>query len=82
LFKSQVPEFANGGIVSGETLGIMGEYQGAKSNPEVIAPLSKLSSLMKGMGGSNVMVNGEFRVNGRDLVVVLQNENRFTNRTN
>ncbi len=77
-----VQKFADGGIVSGETLGIMGEYQGAKSNPEVIAPLSKLTSLMKGMGGSNVMVNGEFRVNGRDLVVVLQNENRFTNRTN
>lgn len=77
-----VPQFAEGGIVSGKTLGVMGEYQGAKSNPEVIAPLSKLTSLMKGMGGSNVMVNGEFRVNGRDLVVVLQNENRFTNRTN
>jgi len=77
-----IPKFADGGIVSGETMGIMGEYQGAKTNPEVIAPLSKLSSLMKGMGGSNVMVNGEFRVNGRDLVVVLQNENRFTNRTN
>ncbi len=30
--------FAEGGIVSGPTLGLVGEYPGASSNPEVIAP--------------------------------------------
>ena len=39
---SNVPQFANGGIVSGRTLAEVGEYPGASSNPEVIAPLSKL----------------------------------------
>jgi hypothetical protein len=82
LWEANVPKFADGGIVSGQTLGVMGEYSGAKSNPEVIAPLDKLKGMMKNMGGSNMQVTGNFRVQGRDLVVVLENENRFTNRTN
>ena len=31
-------KFASGGIVSAPTMGLVGEYPGAKSNPEVIAP--------------------------------------------
>ena len=34
-----IPAFADGGIVSGTTIGMMGEYAGARQNPEVIAPL-------------------------------------------
>jgi hypothetical protein len=52
LFNSIVPKFADGGIVSGPTLGIMGEYSGARSNPEVIAPLDKLKSMI----GQSVIV--------------------------
>jgi TP901 family phage tail tape measure protein len=50
LFNTLIPEFAGGGIVSGTTLGIMGEYPGAKSNPEVIAPLNKLQNLIEPQG--------------------------------
>jgi TP901 family phage tail tape measure protein len=64
--------FANGGIVSGPTLGLMGEYAGARSNPEVIAPLDKLKGMIGQTGGQNVNVSGEFRVQGQDLVVALQ----------
>jgi len=42
--------FADGGIVSGPTLGLIGEYPGAASNPEVIAPLDKLKSLIGDLG--------------------------------
>ena len=35
-----------GGIVSSPTLGLMGEYPGARSNPEVIAPLDKLKNMI------------------------------------
>lgn len=42
----RISRFANGGIVSGPTLGLMGEYAGAKSNPEVISPLDKLNSMI------------------------------------
>lgn len=41
-----VPQFASGGIVSGPTLAMVGEYPGARSNPEVISPLSDLESMI------------------------------------
>mgnify|MGYP000765781282 CR=1 FL=1 len=57
-------------------LALMGEYAGAKSNPEVIAPLNKLKSLIgnNGGGGGGVYV---LKVKGRDLVAVLANETRI-----
>ena len=66
-----VSAFANGGIVSGPTMGLVGEYPGAKSNPEVIAPLNKLQGMLDG-GGNNVNVSGEFVVRGQDLILALQ----------
>lgn len=47
---SSVAALASGGIAYGDTLVQVGEYANARSNPEVIAPLSKLTSLM---GGGN-----------------------------
>ncbi len=67
-----IPKFANGGIVSAPTLGLMGEYTGARSNPEVIAPLDKLKGMIGHQGGQNINVGGEFRIQGQDLVVALQ----------
>jgi hypothetical protein len=57
--------FANGGIVSGPTMGLIGEYPGAKSNPEVVAPLDKLKDMIGGNGG------GSFVLRGSDLVLAL-----------
>ena len=59
-----VPAFADGGIVSGPTMGLVGEYPGAKTNPEVIAPLDKLRSML---GGQNVVVTG--KISGRDILL-------------
>lgn len=53
---SVIPKFANGGVVSGRTLAEVGEYPGASSNPEVIAPLSKLKDMIGGTGMANVRV--------------------------
>ena len=50
-----VGTFAAGGIVSGPTLAIAGEYPGARNNPEVIAPLSKLTDILR-----SVCTNAEF----------------------
>jgi TP901 family phage tail tape measure protein len=75
-----IPKFADGGIVSGPTMGLMGEYPGAKSNPEVIAPLNKLQSIIGDKGPSNVNVGGEFVMRGSDLVVVLDRANKNRNR--
>lgn len=75
-----IPKFAAGGIVSGPTMGLMGEYPGAKSNPEVIAPLSKLQGMLdQGNGGGGPMT-GEFVLRGQDLVVALARAEKQRNR--
>jgi hypothetical protein len=66
VVQSGVPAFADGGIVSGPTLGLMGEYPGARSNPEVIAPLDKLQSMINTSGSSGELV-ASTRFDGRDL---------------
>jgi len=74
-----VTAFANGGIVSGPTLGLMGEYPGASSNPEVIAPLDKLKSLIGGGGDSGGFV-AETRFDGRDLFLAVKKYERDSKR--
>lgn len=73
-------KFANGGIVSTPTMGLMGEYPGARSNPEVIAPLDKLKNMIGDRGSSSVQVAGEFVLKGQDLIVALQRANNNRNR--
>lgn len=72
--------FAKGGIVSGPTLGLIGEYAGASHNPEVVAPLDRLQSLIK-PAGQPVIVGGTLRVSGRELLCVLANETRISSKT-
>jgi hypothetical protein len=69
-------EFAEGGIISGPTLGLMGEYPGASRNPEVVAPLDKLKSLM-GEGGGTL----EARISGNDLLILMNKAGRTNNNT-
>ena len=59
-----IPQFADGGIVSGPVIAQVGEYSGASHNPEVIAPLDKLQSMM---GGASVQVTG--KISGRDILL-------------
>tara|TARA_R110002050_G_scaffold138984_1_gene262948 strand:- start:3076 stop:5454 length:2379 start_codon:yes stop_codon:yes gene_type:complete len=66
-FNSLIPSFADGGIVSGPTVGLMGEYPGAKSNPEVIAPLDKLKKYMNNAGNQSIEVFG--RISGNDIFI-------------
>lgn len=42
----QIPKLAKGGIAYGNTIANVGEYAGARNNPEVIAPLDKLQSII------------------------------------
>lgn len=60
--------FAAGGIVSGPTAALVGEYSGARTNPEVIAPLSKLQNMMGG--------NVTFTISGDNLVGTLNRANK------
>ena len=62
-----VPTFSTGGLVSGATLGLIGEGRGTSmSNPEVIAPLDKLKSMI-GQGNGSVEVFGT--ISGQDILL-------------
>jgi hypothetical protein len=76
LSKDNTQKFANGGIISGPTMGLMGEYPGAASNPEVVAPLDKLQSLIGGVGG-----NLEARISGNDLLILMNKAGRNNQNT-
>ena len=72
--NSNMPrKFADGGIISGPTYGLMGEYPGAKSNPEVVAPLDKLKDMMGGGGG------GTFMLRGQDLLLSVNRAQKASN---
>jgi len=64
IIAAPLPALADGGIAFGQSIVNVGEYSGASVNPEVIAPLSKLQSLM---GGSSVEVYGT--ISGEDIVL-------------
>lgn len=75
-----VMPFANGGVVSGPTLALVGEYAGASNNPEVIAPLDKLRTMLQPQGA---VIGGSihFEIDGRKLVGVLANETRVSSKS-
>lgn len=72
--KKLATPFADGGIVSGATLALVGEYPGARSNPEVIAPLDKLKGLIAGGGDGGYVA--EVMLAGADLRIVLSRADR------
>jgi len=72
---------AKGGIASGPVHALVGEYPGAANNPEVIAPLDKLRGML-GSASSDVNVSGTFRVQGTDLLLVLEKAQRQRGRAN
>ena len=74
----EVTAFADGGIVSGPTLGLMGEYPNARSNPEVIAPLDKLQGMLNTSDGSGFVASTT--ITGRDLAIVLERYNKDSKR--
>ena len=69
---SGVSKFASGGIVSGPTLALVGEYGGARSNPEVIAPLSKLKDLIEPAATSAEGLYLETKLRGEDLYIAVR----------
>ena len=74
-----IPKFAKGGIAYGPTLGMFGEYAGAANNPEVVAPLDKLRSLIEPAGDMGGRVR--FTIEGRTLVGILEKETDLRRRS-
>ena len=79
IASTQIPAFAEGGLVSGATLGLIGEGPGTSmSNPEVIAPLDKLQSMI-GQGNGSVEVFG--RISGSDILISSDRARKNRDRT-
>lgn len=69
--------FANGGVVSGPTYALVGEYAGASNNPEVIAPLSKLREYITPASSNHQGGEVAFKIEGRTLVGLLNKEAKY-----
>ena len=74
--SSQV-KLAKGGLAYGETLAVVGDNPNARMDPEVIAPLSKLQSML-GNAGGRVEVYG--RLSGQDILLSTEKANRTRSR--
>lgn len=75
-----LPKFAQGALAYGPTVGVFGEYPGAATNPEVVAPLNKLRDIIE--PASNGFGVVEFHIRGRDLFGVARKINRLDSRNN
>jgi hypothetical protein len=76
ILATPLPALSDGGIAYGNTIAQVGEYSGASVNPEVIAPLDKLQSMM---GGGTVKVVGE--ISGENIVLASERYNKRANRS-
>jgi hypothetical protein len=76
--KTKGIALAEGGVAFGPTLATVGDNPGASYNPEVIAPLDKLTSIMHSAMGGNQGGIGEvrFEIAGDKLYGVLKNSQR------
>ena len=76
--QKSVPALAEGGLAFGKTYALIGDNANSGVDPEVIAPLSRLQSMLPATGGAqnvNITLGGELVAKGRDLVYVLGKEN-------
>lgn len=71
--------FADGGVVSGPTMALIGEYAGASNNPEVVAPLDKLRDMIEPQGAFAGKVR--FEIEGRKLVGIIEKEYNHNKRS-
>ena len=71
--------FADGAVVSGPTMALIGEYAGASNNPEVVAPLDKLRDMIEPQGAFAGKVR--FEIEGRKLVGIIEKEYNHTKRS-
>ena len=78
---ASVPHFAAGGVVYGPTLGVMGEYAGAGSNPEIVAPLDRLRGIIDHTAGDTTPRNVTFTIEGSRLVGVFENYMRVAGKS-
>ena len=70
---SKVPKLAKGGLAFGPTYAMIGDNPNAATDPEVVAPLSKLKTMLQGVGSGYNNGYVEFEIKGEKLHGVLRN---------
>ena len=75
--KVAAPKLAQGGLAYAPTMAMVGDNRNARVDPEVIAPLSKLKSMMGDMGVGGTL---ETRISGNDLIILLNRSQKGLNR--
>jgi tape measure domain-containing protein len=78
IMKIGAPKLAEGGLATGPTMALVGDNRNARVDPEVIAPLSKLKSMLGDMGGGGGVL--ETRISGNDLIILLNRSQKTLNR--
>ena len=66
IASAPLPALAGGGLAYGPTTAIVGDNRNAASDPEVIAPLSKLQNMLNG-GEKHIVVTGAIK--GQDILL-------------
>ena len=79
LKKLSIPELEKGGVLFNDSIVRVAEYQGAKSNPEIVSPKNMMREVfLEALNESNanrqpqeikVNVTGETKLKGNDLVI-------------
>lgn len=77
---TNIPKLKDGGIAFGNSIVNVGEYAGARSNPEIIAPLSKLKEYINPKESNSIAGDVTFKIKGQELIGVLNNYNKKTNK--
>lgn len=77
---TNIPRLKDGGIAYGNSIVNVAEYAGASSNPEIIAPLSKLKEYISPKESNTIAGDVTFKIKGQELIGVLNNYNKKTNK--
>jgi tape measure domain-containing protein len=77
IMKIGAPKLAEGGLAYGPTMAMVGDNKNVRVDPEVIAPLSKLKSMMGDMGVGGTL---ETRISGNDLIILLNRSQKGLSR--
>tara|TARA_R110002020_G_scaffold159525_5_gene343422 strand:- start:2126 stop:3037 length:912 start_codon:yes stop_codon:yes gene_type:complete len=78
VLSTPLPSLASGGVAFGDSLARVGDYAGASANPEVIAPLDRLKSMMAPNNNQPQKIEVVGRIKGNDIF--LGNERADTER--
>ena len=64
----QIPKLAKGGVITSPTIAMMGEYAGAKTNPEIVTPQSILRETIS--SSNDELINALLSATGRIIKAI------------